>query len=176
MLPALVSITAIGLRRGLAWLERVAGDRPWKIVPIVAVVALAIGGTVSFYRTYQGPYIARSADWWGYGSGAALTTAGGLVPSGGELCIATNDISGFTFTHQVMYYLPVRDYTITKGVEAPVCSEPGTIRAGAIDARTRGDGRGAGARSRTSTASRSSRWSGCSGPSAGRRLTAGRFG
>ncbi len=127
VLPALVSITAIGLARALAWLDRVAGDRPWKIVPIVAVVALAIGGTVSFYRTYQGPYIERSADWWGYGSGAALTTAGGLVPSGGDLCIATNDISGFTFTHQVLYYLPVRDYTITKGVDAPVCSEPGTI-------------------------------------------------
>ena len=106
-------------------------------MPIVAVVALAIAGTVSFYRTYQGPYIARSADWWGYGSGAALTTAGGLVPAGGELCIATNDISGFTFTHQVMYYLPVRDYTITKGVDAPVCSEPGTLLLALVDARTR---------------------------------------
>ena len=127
VLPALVAITAIGLDRGLSWLDRVAGDRPWKVVPIVAVVALAIAGTVSFYRTYQGPYIERSADWWGYGSGAALTTAGGLVPAGGELCIATNDISGFTFTHQVMYYLPVRDYTITKGIDAPVCSEPGTL-------------------------------------------------
>ena len=26
-----------------------------------------------------------------------------------------------------MYHLPVRSYTITKGLTAPVCSEPGTI-------------------------------------------------
>lgn len=127
VLPALVAITAIGVGRGLAWLEVHGRGRRWQPLPIVAVAVLAIVGTATLYRAYQTDYVTRSANWWGYGSGQALRTAGSLVPAGGQLCIGTNDISGFTFTHQVMYYLPVRSYTITKGLTADVCSKPGTL-------------------------------------------------
>lgn len=125
--PALVAITAIGLGRGLSWVRAHGRDRRWQPLPVVAVVAIAIVATASSYATYQSDYVIRSASWWGYGSGQALRAAGAAVPTGGQLCIATNDISGFTFTQQVMYHLPVRSYTITKGLTAPVCSEPGTI-------------------------------------------------
>lgn len=125
--PALVAITAIGIGRALVWVRTHGRGKAWRPLPIVAVVAIAILGTASFYRTYQSDYIVRSASWWGYGSGQALRAAGAVVPVGGQLCIATNDISGFTFTQQVLYHLPVRAYTITKGLTAPVCSEPGTI-------------------------------------------------
>jgi 4-amino-4-deoxy-L-arabinose transferase-like glycosyltransferase len=125
--PALVAITAIGVGRALAWVRTHGRGKRWQPLPIIAVVVIATLGTVSFYRTYQTDYIVRSASWWGYGSGEALRTAGAVVPAGGQLCIATNDISGFTFTQQVMYHLPVRAYTITKGLTAPVCSQRGTI-------------------------------------------------
>ena len=125
--PALVAIAAIGLGRAWSWVRVHGRGRRWQPLPIVVVIAIATLGTASFYRTYQSDYVVRSASWWGYGSGQALRAAGAVVPAGGQLCIATNDISGFTFTQQVLYHLPVRSYTITKGLSAPVCSKPGTI-------------------------------------------------
>jgi len=126
VLPAIVAITAIGLGRFASWVETHGRGRRWEPLPFVVVVIVAVVSTVSFYRAYQNEYVVRSANWWGYGSGQALRTADSLVPPGGHLCIATNDISGFTFAQQIAYYVPDRSYIIDRGLTADVCSQPGT--------------------------------------------------
>lgn len=123
----LVAIAAIGVGRALTWTHTSAFGRRWGSAAVVAVVAVASLGTAAWYQSYQTNYVVRSANWWGYGSGEALRTAGALVPADGQLCIATNDISGFTFSQQVLYHLPIRPFTTTKGVDAPACSDAGTI-------------------------------------------------
>lgn len=124
VLPALLGLTAVGLGRVLAWIS-VRLPR-WRTLLVIAAASGAIFSLASFYSTYQNDYVVSSAGWWGYGSGQALRAADSLVPSGGQLCIATNDISGWTFPHQIAYYLPNRSYTITEGIDAPVCKQPGT--------------------------------------------------
>lgn len=126
VLPALTAITAIGLGRGLAFVRSRASLRRFEPLAILVVGVVAAVSTVSFYNYYSGEYIAKSANWWGYGSGTALQTAGEIVPAGAVLCIATTDISGFTFAHQVTYYLSDAPFRIVRGVRDPVCKEAGT--------------------------------------------------
>ncbi len=125
-LPALVMITAIGLGRAVRWLS--AGDWSYRSRRLAAagVLAIAVVSLASFERTYLGEYVLRSANWWGYGSGAALRTAGATVPPDGQLCIATPDISGLTFTQQVIYYLPDHPFTVHRGLGDAACQQPGT--------------------------------------------------
>ena len=126
VLPALTAITAIGLGRGLIFLRSGARLRRIEPLAIVMVGVLATVGTVSFLNYYLNGYVAASANWWGYGSGTALQRAGEIVPAGGVLCIATNDISGFTLAHQLIDYLPDPAFRIVRGVGDPVCRQAGT--------------------------------------------------
>lgn len=126
VLPALTAITAIGLGRGLAFVRSRASLRRVEPLAIVVVGVLAAVGTASFLGYYLNGYVAKSANWWGYGSGIALERAGEIVPAGAVLCIATTDISGFTFAHQMVYYLPNPPFRIVRGVSDPVCGQTGT--------------------------------------------------
>jgi 4-amino-4-deoxy-L-arabinose transferase-like glycosyltransferase len=126
VLPALTAITAIGLGRGLVFLRSRPGLQRIEPLGIVLVGVLAAVATVSFLGYYLGPYVAKSANWWGYGSAIALERAGEVVPAGSVLCIATNDISGFTFAHQMVDYLPDPGFRIVRGVSDPVCRQVGT--------------------------------------------------
>jgi len=129
VLPALIAITAIGLGRVLRYVRRRAGASSGvraefavgAVVILIAAVSLA-----AFLGDYLGPYRIRSADYWGYGSGAALRTAGATVPAGGTLCIANHDISGNTFAQHIALYLPAAPFRIVKGIADPVCRTAGT--------------------------------------------------
>jgi len=129
VLPALTAITAIGIGRALVFI-RTHANAPGRMatrVALGAIVVVAAVSTLMFERYYLDAYVVRSADFWGYGSEAALETAGSLVPPGGTLCVATPDISGFTFDQQVALYLPDAPYRIIRGVSDPACQSPGTI-------------------------------------------------
>jgi 4-amino-4-deoxy-L-arabinose transferase-like glycosyltransferase len=128
VLPALTAITAIGLGRGLRFVRRQAGpDRSRAtILAGATVLAIAIVGVVTFYGYYLNAYVVRSANFWGYGSAAAIRAAAAEVPPGGTLCIATPDISGFTFAQHMALYLPAPPFTVVRGIDAPECRQPGT--------------------------------------------------
>lgn len=128
VLPALTAMTAIGIGRMLRFLRMRAGEYGSRaaLAAGAALVAIAIAGVATFYSYYLGAYLVRSADFWGYGSAAAIRTAAATVPPGGTLCIATPDISGLTFAHHMALYLPNPAFTVVKGVTDPVCREPGS--------------------------------------------------
>jgi hypothetical protein len=90
------------------------------------VAAIAFGAAALWSTDYFGTYPIRSARWWGYGAGSAFALAKARVEPGSTLCIATNDISGFTFWHQVAYYLPDSDFRVVKGLGDAACRTPGT--------------------------------------------------
>ena len=135
VLPALTAITAIGLGRGLTFVRTHTGEYASRaaLAAGAALVAVAIAGVVTFYSYYLGAYVARSANFWGYGSAAAIRTAASLVPAGGTLCIANPDISGLTFAHHMALYLPSPDFTVVKGVADPRCQQPGTYLLALVD-------------------------------------------
>ena len=128
VLPALTAMTAIGIGRmlgscGCARGEYGRGQR-WRRG--AALVAIAIVGVATFYRTYLDAYLVRSADFWGYGSARRDPNGAEHVPAGWTLCVATPDISGLTFAHHMALYLPSPPFRVVKGLADPVCKEPGT--------------------------------------------------
>ncbi len=135
VLPALIAITAIGLGRGYRFVQRHAGRLGSRatLAASAAVLAVAIAGVVTFYSYYLNAYVVRSANFWGYGSAAAIRTAASLVPAGGRLCIANPDISALTFAHHMALYLPSPDFTVVKGVADPSCAQPGTYLLALVD-------------------------------------------
>lgn len=128
VLPALIAITAIGLGRALRFVRRRAGASGARAEAATGVVILVVAAIslTAFLGDYLGPYRIRSADYWGYGSGAALRTAGATVPAGGTLCIANHDISGNTFAQHIALYLPSPPFRVVKGIADPVCRTAGT--------------------------------------------------
>ncbi|HEV7810121.1 MAG TPA: hypothetical protein VGO64_05960, partial [Candidatus Limnocylindrales bacterium] len=125
-LPAIVIVTAIGLARvfDLASTSR----RGRVLAPMVAGVtaAIAIGAATTWASDYFDRYPIRSANWWGYGTSEAFAIVRDDVPAGATLCIATGDISRFTFPHQVALYLPRPAFTVVEGIHDPVCQQDGT--------------------------------------------------
>jgi 4-amino-4-deoxy-L-arabinose transferase-like glycosyltransferase len=124
-LPAILIVTAIGITR--AWAMAEGSARRWlRPLALAAVAAVAFGASTAWAIDYFVDYPVRSASWWGYGAGAAFGMIEREVPAGGTVCIATNDISGFTFWHQVAYYVPDRPFRILKGLTDAACTTPGT--------------------------------------------------
>jgi 4-amino-4-deoxy-L-arabinose transferase-like glycosyltransferase len=128
VLPALTGITAIGIGRLLRFVRmRSSEDGSRASLAVSAgLIAVAVAGVATFYGYYLDAYRIRSADFWGYGTAAAIRTAATTVPPGGTLCIANPDISQLTFAHHMALYLPTPAFTVVKGVDDPVCQEPGT--------------------------------------------------
>jgi len=126
-LPAIVAISVIGVARAIDLLRR--APRPRVATAVAGALVLAVAGAsfIAWQDDYGGDYRVRSASWWGYGSGAALELAASEVPPDGTLCIATSDISRFTFPHHVAWYLPNHPFRVVEGVRDPVCREPGTF-------------------------------------------------
>ncbi len=125
VLPAILIVTAIGLVRAFDIAESSA--RRWVRPTLLAGVAtIAVAAGLLWGRDYFVDYPVRSASWWGYGAAAAFHMADEDVPAGATLCIANHDISGFTFWHQVAYYVPDHSYTILKDLRDPACVKPGT--------------------------------------------------
>lgn len=128
VLPALTGITAIGIGRMLRWIRMRGGTYASRasLAAGAAVIAVALAGVVTFYGYYLGAYRIRSADFWGYGSAAAIRTAAAQVPPGATLCIANPDISRLTFAHHMALYLPAPSFRVVEGVDDPVCRAAGT--------------------------------------------------
>ena len=126
-MPPIVMITAIGTMRAVDWVARVRSGSVLRSAFAVGLAMLALFQSVSYYRDYFDDYPARSANWWGYGSGAALTLVGTAVPPGAIVCIATNDISGFTFPHQIAYWLGSPPFTVVEGIKDARCRQAGTF-------------------------------------------------
>jgi 4-amino-4-deoxy-L-arabinose transferase-like glycosyltransferase len=124
-LPAILIVTALGAVHLFELAE--AARRRWiRPALFAAVTAIAFAATALWSVDYFGAYPIRSASWWGYGAGNAFALAKARVEPGSTICIATNDISGFTFWHQVAYYLPDPDFRVVKGLGDAVCRTPGT--------------------------------------------------
>lgn len=133
-LPAIILVTAIGLGRAWTWLRDRVDDVVIRAAVVSVVVVAMSAGFVSFYQTYYGgPYVVRSANWWGYGSGAALRLMGSAVPPGATVCVAENDISQFTFLQQMRYYVPNPAFHVVEGVKSSVCQQPGTYVLARVD-------------------------------------------
>jgi 4-amino-4-deoxy-L-arabinose transferase-like glycosyltransferase len=126
-MPPIVMITAMGTLRAVAWVERLRRGAILRGAFALGLAMLALFQGVTYYQDYFDDYPTRSANWWGYGSGAALQLVGTAVPPGGTVCIATNDISGFTFPHQVLYWLGTPPFTVVEGVKDARCRSSGTF-------------------------------------------------
>ena len=128
-LPPLMIIMAIGALRLGEWLtERVPVARRPTAGPLVAVAlgALVACNAIAWSFDYYGNYPSRSASWWGSGTAAAFDMVKQDVPAGSTLCIATNDVSGFTFPHHLALYLPNPTFTVVESLGHPECSRAGT--------------------------------------------------
>jgi 4-amino-4-deoxy-L-arabinose transferase-like glycosyltransferase len=128
-LPPLIMITAIGAVWLGEWLTaRAPAARRAVIGPAIAVglSALVVVNTIAWSFDYFGDYPSRSASWWGSGTEAAFTLVKQDVPAGATLCIATNDISGFTYPQQLALYLPNPPFTVLESLGHPECTHTGT--------------------------------------------------
>jgi 4-amino-4-deoxy-L-arabinose transferase-like glycosyltransferase len=125
-MPPIVIISAIGTLRVVRIVSAWRFGEAWRAGIALAIAGLALVQAVTFYEDYFGTYSIRSANWWGYGSGAALRLVRDRVPPGGTVCIATNDISGFTFPHQLTYWVGQPPFTVVQGVSDGRCQQPGT--------------------------------------------------
>ena len=125
-LPAILIVTAIGLERSLGIIDRIRTQAIFRPAILALVAVIAFGASAAWAVDYYRNYPVRSANWWGYGTAAAFGLAEREVPAGATLCIATNDISRFTFPHQVAYYLPDPPFRIIEGLKDPTCAAPGT--------------------------------------------------
>ena len=132
VLPPLVIVAGMGAMRIIEWigprLDRLArrsgvGVRSGAIaIGVVVLVELSV-----WIDTYfDGAYVRRSANWWGYGTAAAFKLVRDDVPAGGIVCIATNDISGFTFPHQVAYYLSSTPVVVVEKLVDKRCTQQGS--------------------------------------------------
>jgi 4-amino-4-deoxy-L-arabinose transferase-like glycosyltransferase len=133
-MPPIVIISAIGTVRAIrlvaGWrvgfrLSRLPGSSPAVGLALV-LAAVAVIQAQSFYDYYFNEYPTRSASSWGYGSGEALTLMAQRVPSGATVCIATNDISGFTFPQLIAYWVGTPPFKILETLHDGRCRQAGT--------------------------------------------------
>ena len=132
-LPPLIMVMAIGSLRLADWLTerlgpRVPSARRAIIGPLVVtgLGAMVVVNTIAWSFDYFGDYPSRSASWWGSGTTAAFDLIKKDVPPGATLCIATNDVSGFTYPQHLALYLPNPPFTVLESLGHPECSQPGT--------------------------------------------------
>ncbi|MFN8631636.1 MAG: hypothetical protein U0838_15365 [Chloroflexota bacterium] len=131
--PPLMIVMAIGAFRLVDWVAaRIEPRAPSAYRSIVSPVVVLLAGaavvanTMAWSSDYFGAYPARSASWWGSGTAAAFDLVKKHVPDGATLCIATNDISGFTFPHHMALYLPNPPFTVLESLDHDECTQPGT--------------------------------------------------
>jgi 4-amino-4-deoxy-L-arabinose transferase-like glycosyltransferase len=129
VLPPLIIIMALGAIRLGEWLTgRVPTARRPVAGPLVALgmSAVVVVNTIAWSSNYFGSYPSRSAAWWGSGTAAAFDMVQQEVPAGATLCIATNDVSGFTYLQHLALYLPHPAFTVLESLGHPECAQPGT--------------------------------------------------
>jgi hypothetical protein len=127
--PPLVIIGAIGAIRLSEWLTaRAPAARRAVAGPLLAIGlgGLVVVNTILWTFDYFGTYPSRSASWWGSGTEAAFTLVKKDVPAGATLCIATNDVSGFTYPQHLALYLPNPPFTVLESLGHGQCTQPGT--------------------------------------------------
>jgi 4-amino-4-deoxy-L-arabinose transferase-like glycosyltransferase len=129
-LPPLVIIAGIGTMRIVEWvgkrLGRVSRGTGERVAALGVAVVVLVELSIWINGYFGGAYVRRSANWWGYGTAAAFQLIKDDVPSGGTVCIATNDISGFTYPHQIAYYLPSTPDVVIESLDDERCSTSGT--------------------------------------------------
>lgn len=132
-LPPLMIVMAVGALRLADWLTARAAPRVRQnarsaVRPLVvtALGAMVVVNTIFWSFYYFGEYPSRSASWWGSGTAAAFALVNKDVPAGATLCIATNDVSGFTYPQHLALYLPNPPFTVLESLGHPECTQPGT--------------------------------------------------